>query len=80
MNGAKLVLNFLFDNVGVRRLEARTVVNNGRANRVLEKLGAQREGILRKGFCSEGRFMDQVLWSILADEWNTAAVVPPQVH
>ena len=77
---AKLVLSFLFESVGVRRLEARTIVSNARANRVLEKLGATQEGILRQGFSSNGRSYDQVLWSILADEWNPPKVITPQVH
>jgi ribosomal-protein-alanine N-acetyltransferase len=78
--GAKLVLDYLFNTVGVRRLEARTIVNNVRANRVLEKLGATREGILRKGFYCNGVAHDQVLWSMLADEWDPNAVPLPQYH
>jgi ribosomal-protein-alanine N-acetyltransferase len=77
---ARLVLSFLFEQVGVRRLEARTVVGNERANRVLEKLGANQEGILRQGFSSNGRCFDQVLWSILADEWDQSRAVAPQIH
>ena len=80
LTGAKLVLSFLFETVGVRRLEARTVVSNARANRVLEKLGATQEGILREGFSSNGRCYDQFLWAILADEWNPTRVITPQVH
>ena len=80
LTGAKLVLSFLFDTVGVRRLEARTVVSNARANRVLEKLGATQEGVLRQGFSSNGRCHDQVLWSILADEWKPSRIATPQIH
>ena len=35
MGGAQLVLEYLFGTIGVRRLEARTVVNNSRANGAL---------------------------------------------
>ena len=70
MGAAELVLDFLFHTVGVNRLEARTVVTNGRANGALMKLGAVKEGLLRKGFCADGRRFDQFMWSILADDWR----------
>ncbi len=74
MGAAHLVLTFLFDTLGVRRLEARTVVTNGRANGALRKLGAVKEGRLRKGFRADSRCHDQFLWSLLAEEW------PPQAR
>jgi ribosomal-protein-alanine N-acetyltransferase len=70
-NGAHLVLKYLFETVGVRRLEARTVVTNGRANGALQKLGAVREGVLRQGFSCGDRCLDQYLWSILANDWSS---------
>jgi RimJ/RimL family protein N-acetyltransferase len=73
VNGAGLVLTYLFETVGVRRLEARTVVTNGRANGALKKLGAVREGVLRQGFCHGNRCLDQYMWSILANEWRSRA-------
>jgi RimJ/RimL family protein N-acetyltransferase len=70
-NGAHLVLTYLFETVGVRRLEARTVVTNERANGALQKLGAVREGVLRQGFSCGDRCLDQYLWSILANDWSS---------
>lgn len=70
VSAATLVLEYLFKTVGVRRLEARTVVTNGRANGALEKLGARREGLLRHGFRDGDRCFDQNMWSILAQEWS----------
>jgi RimJ/RimL family protein N-acetyltransferase len=66
---AELVLEFVFHTLGVRRLEARAAVQNGRGNGALLKLGAVQEGILRKSFLRNGRSFDQVLYSILCDEW-----------
>jgi RimJ/RimL family protein N-acetyltransferase len=70
---AELVLAFAFDVVGVHRLEARAAVANGRGNGALCKLGALREGILRKSLWCGGRHLDQVLWSILEEEWRARA-------
>ena len=69
---AQLVLEFAFDTVNIHRLEARAVVANGRGNGALRKLGAVQEGILRRSFLKDGRHIDQVLWSILAEDWRLA--------
>lgn len=69
---AQLVLAFAFDVVGVRRLEARSAVVNGRGNGALRKLGAVHEGVLRRSFRKDGKLLDQSLWAILADEWRQA--------
>jgi [ribosomal protein S5]-alanine N-acetyltransferase len=64
---ATLVAEFAFREIGVHRLEARSVTENKRGNRVLEKLGARGEAILNKAFDREHT---QFLWAILADEWK----------
>ena len=62
----RLVAEFAFA-IGVKRIEARAVVENGRANRALEKIGAKGEALLRKAFKhNEPQFM----WAIVADEWS----------
>ena len=66
---AREVLAFAFTTIGAQRLEARSSVANGRGNGALLKLGATREGVLRKSFLRDGVYHDQVIWSICADEW-----------
>jgi RimJ/RimL family protein N-acetyltransferase len=80
--GAELVLEFIFNTLGVHRLEARSAVQNGRGNAALRKLGAVQEGILRRSFLRNGQYMDQALWSILAEEWRTVpqASVTTTIH
>ena len=68
--GAKLVVDFAFDTIGTSRLEARACVANGRGNGALRKIGAVQEGVLRRSFNRNGQFLDQALWSILADDWR----------
>jgi RimJ/RimL family protein N-acetyltransferase len=68
--GAPLVLDFAFDVIGAHRLEARAAVANIRGNAALHKLGAVREGVLRRSFHRHGHRHDQVLWGILADDWR----------
>jgi len=73
--GARMVVDFAFDAVGVHRLEARAAVQNGRGNGGLRKLGAVQEGILRKSFLRRGEYLDQALWSILDEDWRQAKAV-----
>lgn len=67
---APLVLDFVFSALGAHRLEARAVAANGRGNGALQKLGAVQEGVLRRAFLREGQYVDQVLWSILDEDWR----------
>ena len=79
--GADLVVTFAFDVVGVHRLEARAAMKNGRGNGALRKLGAVQEGILRRSFLRNGKYLDQVLWTILDSDWRGSRVVyAPRVH
>ena len=72
-DGSRLAIEFAFDTLGTHRLEARASVANARGNAALRKLGATREGILRRSFLRRGEHHDQALWSILADEWRDTA-------
>jgi RimJ/RimL family protein N-acetyltransferase len=69
--GAELLIKFAFDTVGVHRLEARAAVRNGRGNGALRKMGAVQEGVLRKSFLKDGEYLDQALWTILDEDWQT---------
>ena len=78
---APMVVEFAIDWIGVRRLEARAAVQNGRGNGALAKVGAVREAVLRQSFARHGQHYDQHLWSILADDWKAArSARVPQVH
>ena len=70
IDGARLILDFAFDVIGARRLEARAAAANGRGNGALRKLGAVQEGVLRRSFLRHGQYHDQVLWGILAEDWR----------
>jgi RimJ/RimL family protein N-acetyltransferase len=81
LESARLVVDFVFETIGVHRLEARAAVRNGRGNGALGKLGAVREGLLRKSFLRDGEYLDQVLWSIVREDWmQSKAVWSERVH
>jgi RimJ/RimL family protein N-acetyltransferase len=69
MEGAAMTLDYAFRHLDVHRLEARASVENVRGNGVLAKLGAVREGTLRRSLEQGAGRVDQSLWALLADEW-----------
>jgi len=78
---ARLVGSFAFGTVGVHRLEARVALQNGRANGALRKLGAVQEGVLRQSVRRGGEYVDQVLWSLLKEDWGDLWMsTAPRVH
>jgi RimJ/RimL family protein N-acetyltransferase len=74
-DGAKLTIEFAFDVIGSYRLEARAALKNGRGSGALQKIGAVREGVLRKSLLRHGEYLDQCVWTILADEWRDGAAI-----
>jgi [ribosomal protein S5]-alanine N-acetyltransferase len=69
-DGAELTLEFAFDTLGARRLEARAAVANGRGNGALKKIGAVAEAVLRKSSRRKGEYLDQVLYAIGDTDWR----------
>ena len=81
LEAARLVGSFAFGTVGARRVEVRVLLQNGRANGALRKLGAVQEGILRRSVRRRGEYLDQALWSLLKDDWGDHWVsTTPRVH
>lgn len=76
---ARMTLDFAFQHTGVNRLEARAVVQNGRGNGALRKLGAVQEGVLRGSLLKNGKYLDQIMWSILSQDWFQAKAVWTEV-
>jgi RimJ/RimL family protein N-acetyltransferase len=78
---ARLVGSFAFGTVGVHRLESRVALQNGRANGALRKIGAVQEGVLRQSVRRGGEYIDQVLWSLLKEDWGAQWMsTAPRVH
>jgi RimJ/RimL family protein N-acetyltransferase len=81
LEAARLVGSFAFGVVGTHRLEARVLLQHGRANGALRKLGAVQEGVLRRSVRRADEYFDQVLWSLLKDDWGDHWVsTAPRVH
>jgi RimJ/RimL family protein N-acetyltransferase len=73
VEGLNLLLADLFFRTCIERIEARCSVENVASQKVLTKLGFQREGILRGYFVLEDKRIDNYLYAILRDDF-----VPPR--
>jgi RimJ/RimL family protein N-acetyltransferase len=77
LDAARLLLDFAFTELGVHRLEARAALANGRSQAAMRKLGAVQEGVLRRSLTTaDGQRLDQVLWSLLDEDWRQLTAQP----
>lgn len=70
---AEAVLQYLFETVGFRRIEATHNAENPKSGRVMQKIGMTQEGVLRQHGFVRGKTVDEVWYSILADEYRSGA-------
>lgn len=64
----RAVISHSFLELKLNRLEIQCALENERSRRVAERLGFTQEGILRQAWCSRGRFVDMVVYSLLASD------------
>ena len=67
---AAAVTSHGFESLELVRIFAMADVRNTASWRVMEKLGMQREGVLRRHAVFRGEHVDHVLYAVLADEWS----------
>jgi RimJ/RimL family protein N-acetyltransferase len=68
----RALLRFAFVNLGLQRVYLTVYVSNERAIRSYEKLGFQREGVMRSSWRGPRGLEDTLLMAILRDEWHEA--------
>jgi ribosomal-protein-serine acetyltransferase len=62
-------LHYLFDHVGLNKIELHYSPANSRSAKVAERLGFRLEGILRQSFSRNGIIEDLVITGMLKSEW-----------
>ncbi len=65
------VIEFLFSEVGMNRIEARHDVRNPHSGGVMIKCGLMREGILRQADVNTSGLCDMAVYSILKSDWES---------
>jgi RimJ/RimL family protein N-acetyltransferase len=65
-----LLLRHAFEDLGAVRVQLKTDLRNARSQRAIERLGAVREGVLRKHMVQwDGFIRDTVYYSVIESEW-----------
>ena len=57
------------------RIQADADSQNMASRRVLEKVGFEKEGVLRKLYFEQGEWRDSVLYSIMREEWKKPEIL-----
>ena len=68
--GVDLLVDYLLSGYPTERVAAFTDIENAPAQRLLERLGFQREGVLRRATFRDGRWRDLAIYGILREEWE----------
>lgn len=68
----RLVLDHVFGDVGLHRVDLEVYAFNQRARHVYERIGFTIEGTKRDALFQAGRFHDAILMAMLAPEWARA--------
>lgn len=71
MTGAcSAVVDYLFSELKLHRIEIRCATNNPKSCAIPKRLGFSKEGVLRQVQAFNDRFLDVVVYGLLAEDWN----------
>jgi len=65
-----IMVDYLFLSKDIIRIQAHTELRNIASQKVLEKVGFEKEGTIRKSIFNRGEWRDANLYSILKEEWK----------
>ena len=68
---AKLMIDFLFKNKYIERIETGVDVANVASQKVLERNGFRREGTLRHSYFVNGKFNDHYFYGLIREDWES---------
>jgi RimJ/RimL family protein N-acetyltransferase len=71
----QLTVDYLFLSKEIARIQAIVDVRNKASQRVLEKVGFQREGTVRDGYFNRGEWRSEYLYGILRREWKEPKIL-----
>lgn len=65
------VVDFAFNHLDVNRIEAEVMVGNTVSEKLLTKVGFQKEGVLREWMSWDKRYFDMIMYSYLKSEYDS---------
>ena len=67
---SRQLLDYGFNVLDLNRIYLYTEVENTGAQKLFEKIGFVKEGVIREDLFSKGKHVDRIVYSILRKEWN----------
>ena len=67
---SRLILAYGFEELGLNRIYLFTEADNIAAQKLFERVGFKREGILKQDVYSHGAFADRIAYGFLKEEWK----------
>jgi len=71
----QIMVDYLFLSKSLVRIQAETNPRNTASQRVLEKAGFKREGLIRRSNFIRGKWEDGLLYSIIKEEWKEPKIL-----
>jgi ribosomal-protein-serine acetyltransferase len=66
----RAIIDYNFSELGLNRIEIECAADNRPSREIPERLGFTQEGVIRQAAWLNGRFVDYVLYGLLAEEWR----------
>jgi ribosomal-protein-alanine N-acetyltransferase len=76
---AKIMVDYLFLSKDTVRIQTHIDPRNIASQKVIEKNGFKKEGLIRKFSFIKGKWRDMLLYSILREEWKTPKILTKTV-
>jgi RimJ/RimL family protein N-acetyltransferase len=70
-----IMVDYIFLSKEIVRIQAHIDPRNIASQKVVEKNGFKKEGLIRKCFFSKGEWRDMLLYSILREEWKAPKIL-----
>ncbi len=67
---SRLILQYGLEVLGLNRIYLFTEVENVSAQKLFERVGFVREGLIRQDIVSNGKFVDRIVYGFLKEEWG----------
>ena len=67
---SRLILQYGLEVLGLNRIYLFTEVENVSAQKLFERVGFVREGLIRQDIVSHGKFVDRIVYGFLKEEWD----------
>lgn len=67
---SRLILEYGFETLGLNRIYLFTEIENKAAQKLFERVGFVKEGVIRQDIVSHGRYVDRIAYGFLRKDWE----------